>query len=234
MTARRRVPFPSSRGAPARAVRLAAIAALCLPTLAVLAVLGAPPATAASPVEPVPGVNGVGAVACPTATGCVAVAGLTNPITGYETPAVVPITDGNPGPAQVLSRLPSSAGLHAIACETATTCIAVGGMDANGLVVPIVNGVAGTPVKVKSGYLAGVACTSSTACVAVGFKQRNRTTFSQPIVLPITNGVPGGVTVVKAADSTTIAGIACVSATDCVTVGQADIPEGQNVFAPAG
>ncbi len=68
-----------------------------------------------------------------------------------------------------------------MACPSATTCFAVGSSPSgDGVVVPISNGVPGSPELVPGVPLRAVACISTTTCVAVGAE-----------VVPITNGVPG-------------------------------------------
>jgi hypothetical protein len=102
------------------------------------------------------------AVACPTATSCVAVGA--DEATGDG--VVVVIDHGRPQPAQVVS---STAVLSGVACLTATLCDAT----TSNAILPIENGAPGAPMPlpVRAGEnweLSGIACGDSSTCVAVG------------------------------------------------------------------
>ncbi|MDQ6614735.1 MAG: Ig-like domain-containing protein, partial [Actinomycetota bacterium] len=164
-------------------------------------------------VQSVPGTTVLQAVACSSATACVAV-GQFNDATGSHG-VVVPITNGVPGAPQVVT---GTGILSGVACSDATHCVAVGAVtDANrvsrAVVVPIVNGVAGTAQKLPDTEgLTAVACYSATSCVAVG------TSSFQGVVVPITNGV-GGVAQFVQNDDGGLTGVACYGPTACVAVG---------------
>jgi hypothetical protein len=170
-------------------------------------------------------------VACSTSTNCVAVgvqyvyAGITI----FFDAVVVPITNGTPGPAQVFGFPNSTPGgfLFGVVCPTSTTCLAVG----DGLLVPITNGIAGTPQTVPY-RLTGIACTSSTQCWASG--QDTTTSPFSGIVVPITNGSPGTPEEVTASGAVTLSDIACLSATDCVATGQEAVPTGPTTTQAEG
>jgi hypothetical protein len=78
--------------------------------------------------------------------------------------------------------------LFGLACTSASSCLAVGqnssGQDA---VVPITNGVAGSPVAGADQVLPiGIACVSASSCVALGANDQ----FTEGVVVAINNGVP--------------------------------------------
>ena len=167
---------------------------LCALALAPLTFIASGIASAAPTVQTVANTEGVGSIACWTATNCVAV-GEEN----VNQPVIVSITNGIPGTAQIVP-VQANAGalLTGVACEpTTTTCIAVGesgGGSVQPLVVPIVNGTAGSPESLTNDSygLNDIACTSSTACVAVG--STPFVSYSSPapgVVVPLTNGTPG-------------------------------------------
>jgi len=97
---------------------------------------------------------------------------------------------------------------------TTTTTILAGQPPSVGVVVPIRNGVPGSPETVP-GTLAfvGVTCSSATNCEAVGANSSG----SEGAIVPITHGVPGAVTLV--AGTQWLDGIACVNERICEIVG---------------
>jgi hypothetical protein len=132
-------------------------------------------------------------VACSSATRCVAV-GADNPTVGAaDVGVVVPITNGIPGTAQVVS---GTYWLIDVACPSATRCVAVAengnasgsGLGGEGVVTTITNGTPGTAQLVPGALqLAGVASSSATTCYAVGINSND----NEGVVVPITNGTPG-------------------------------------------
>src|SRR6266568_7729227 len=112
--------------------------------------------------QPGAGAYNMAAIICPAADACYAVGGDT----------VVAITGGVAGVAQRVS-----ATLKAVACASSDTCFAVGSTDQSssasgtmrGVVVPIIDGVAGAPQPVEGvSDLGGIACPSSDTCYTVG------------------------------------------------------------------
>ena len=118
----------------------------------------------------VPGSTHLYAVACETSASCFAV-GNTSTAKGI----VVPIVNGSPGKARVVS---SVIALEGVACHNAGACLAVGtgegagGGAAQGIAVPITNGVVGGAYDLSgNGHkqvsdLHGVTCRNT--CLAVG------------------------------------------------------------------
>ena len=165
---------------------------------------------------PAPSFELVG-IACSTATACVAVGQAIDPTTLEYVGAVVPIVNGTPGATQLL---PSD--VFSVACATDTTCYAVSEEG----VVPVVNGVAGTPQVVQpstpSGliYPWGIACATATTCYGVG-RERNPapdgSALDEGAVVTITNGIPGTVQLVPG--TAALESIGCASATTCVAGG---------------
>jgi hypothetical protein len=113
-------------------------------------------------------------IAChPTRAHCTAVGG------NGQTVDVVSVTDGTPTDHDLILPL-SVAGIqiNGVACPSATECYAIGAASIHnkehGVVLPIDNGVPGTPVYVATASYDGIisiACTSSTTCVATGFSR---------------------------------------------------------------
>jgi peptidoglycan/xylan/chitin deacetylase (PgdA/CDA1 family) len=98
------------------------------------------------------------------------------------------------------------------------------------VVVPIVNGVAGSVQQVPGGDLviANVACTGTTACEAVG---QDDLANGGGIVVPITSGTPGSAQVVPG--TVNLVGVTCPSATTCEAVGANSFDSaGQGVLVP--
>ena len=202
--------------------------ALCWTVLVPLTIVGTATASAAIPVQTVPNTSFLNGVACSTSTNCVAVGFMYFSPDLIHEPVVVPISNGTAGTAQLLSdELTTS--LSAVACPTATSCLAVGGTVDNsiggGLVVPITNGIVGTPQAVPNVNLIDIACTSSTQCLAVGHGIVSPSPF---FLVPITNGTPGTPEQVTASGSLILNSITCLSATDCLATGAEDVPVGQS------
>jgi hypothetical protein len=202
--------------------------ALCWTVLVPLAIISTATASAAIPVQTVPNTSFLNGVACSTSTNCVAVGFMYFSPDLIHEPVVVPISNGTAGTAQLLSdELTTS--LSAVACPTATSCLAVGGTVDNsiggGLVVPITDGIAGTPQAVPNMNLIDIACTSSTQCLATGVGIVSPSPF---FLVPITNGTPGTPEQVTASGILTLNSITCLSATDCLATGAEDVPVGQS------
>ncbi len=172
------------------------------------------------------GTQGLPSVACPSATTCFAVGG------DFPSGGVVPIVNGISGTPQEVA---GTTYLYSVACPSATSCLAVGyyqmafpptGM-VQGVVVPITNGISGTPQVVSgTSVLSGMACPSATTCEAVGYNA-----LGQVVVVPITNGTPGTAQVV--AGTSFLSGVACPSATTCFAVGYNEIGQGsEGVVVP--
>ena len=148
------------------------------------------------------------AVACPSATNCVAV---------YLNSAnVLTITNGAPGAILIAAGVRT---FYGITCTTTTTCVAVGASSSGqGAVVSVTNGIPG-PVRTVAGttLLTGVACPSASTCVAVD--------NAPPSVVPIVNGVPGPaqaaatLTASGAVLDYSLGGVACRSTASCQAVG---------------
>ncbi len=193
-------------------IRFALLAALAT---SLLAVAGASPAAAAtvSPAQQVPGSTELRAVACATPTTCYAV--------GFVSPGLalmVPITNGLPGAVQVLPG--PSASFSGVACASATTCYVVGTQlvprpgqrpGTRNILVPIVNGVLGTPVGYEGPRIVALTCVSATTCYGAG------DTASGGALVPIVEGVVGTPQLIEGIEQ--VSGVACPSATTCYVTG---------------
>ena len=198
-----------------RGIRLAFAVAAATVLVATGAVSSALAATVA-PVQQVPGTTTLNDVACSGPSTCVAVGRG-----GPGDAVVVPLTDGTPGTVQVLPVLPELTG---VACADATTCLAVGsrgvpipgqrpGME--GLLVPITNGIAGTPLGVPDvNRFIEIACPSATTCYGLGVSNIDR---GYTVIVTITNGIPGAMNVLLLPYG--FDDIACVSVETCYAAG---------------
>jgi len=182
--------------------------------------------------EPVAGVTALSAVACPSADVCQAVGSTF--VRGYESNppgqiAAVTITNGTPGPAEVL---PAYIALYGLACTSATGCVAVGDYyfrsyadgypyQNDGLVVPLNNGRFGEAQLVPGATdLYSVACADAGSCQAGGVE--NWAQPSEGVVVPITNGALGlaqPVPDTAPLGQAKFLGIACPAPSQCEAVG---------------
>jgi hypothetical protein len=167
-------------------------------------------------------------ISCPSAKRCVAV--------GYY----ITSSNGSSGLIERLAhgrwtivRSPYDAGavLNGVSCATATTCIAVGtGSQSNALIEQLSGGswtVVPSPPAPPS-ELEAVSCTSSTTCTAVGFSQ------AAPSATLIEQLSGGTWTVVPspnaAGSSNNLSGVSCITASNCVAVGQSDDSSGDHTL----
>jgi hypothetical protein len=178
---------------------------------------------------PEPAFIGLYGIDCPTTSTCYAV--------GYDNDddadAVTTITNGHAGP---LDEVEPGQGvgewLNAISCPTTTQCFSVGFVNYNPSIVPITNGVPGTPVTISDGgnawYVNGIDCTSANYCVAVGEND-----VEQGIVSTFVNGDIGATQVVPSTEN--LYGVGCTSQGNCVLTG-ASVPasNGYSVGAVTG
>jgi hypothetical protein len=184
----------------------AAIGAVLLATAGWLAIGSAPAgaATGTLTYETVPSsLQRLRAVACPSATECVAV--------GYDqsgNPAGATSTDG--GGTWTAAAMPGTESAGAIACPTLTHCVAVGPRDS----VDVTDNGGATWTAHSAPALdqyAGVACPTAERCLMVG-----QDDFSGGVVISHDGGVTWP-TVLSVFSELT--GIACPSTNACVVVG---------------
>jgi hypothetical protein len=125
-------------------------------------------------------------------------------------PAVLADTVGFP------VNVPGTSVLYGVACQSATSCVAVGKnvAETGGVVVPISDGTPGTPMTVPgTGELDGVSCPGASSCEAVG----ENAAYTAGVVVPITGGNPGSPITVPGTRG--LDGVACSGATGCEAVG---------------
>jgi hypothetical protein len=222
---------PVSSGQPGAAQPSSAVGGLSCPDLGACVEIGdfGVSTVSGATVGPPQSVSGARLqdVACAGAGACVALG-----IDGADHPVAVPIADGSPGAPQPVA-LTSGSTLGDIACASATACFAVGddhyvagsqgpgGLvdpTSEGTVVPITDGIAGTPEDVPDlGSVEAIACASATSCVAVGTGETAGSAFYG--LVPITDGVVGPVQVLPDGPGPALAHIACASSSECVAVG---------------
>jgi hypothetical protein len=156
---------------------------------------------------------GLYGIACTTTSTCYAV--------GYDNDddadAVTTITNGVAGPVnEVEPGQGVGEWLNAISCPTSTQCFAVGFVNYYPSIVPITNGIPGTPVTISDGgsawYVNGIDCTSANYCVAVG---ENNT--EQGIVTTLVNGAIGTTQVVPKTEN--LYGVGCDTQENCILTG---------------
>jgi hypothetical protein len=161
---------------------------------------------------------GLEGVACPLAGTCLGVGTVGSGSKAVG--AVVPLRDGAAGSPLLVS---GTAELYAVACWSAAACAAVGTTDdlsssstpvGEGVVVPIVGGVAGPPQLVGgTNDLFGIAC-ESIDCEAVGQAGGNG------VVVPIDQGSVGAPAEVP---GQVLDAISCADATTCEAAGDPDV-----------
>jgi hypothetical protein len=135
-------------------------------------------------------------------------------------------------------------GLSAIACSGSKTCLAVGHVetgtepDAEGVVVPIVNGKPGSAELVQGTVnLSAITCPSASTCIAVGDEDvsymGSSPIFSVGEVVTITNGSLGVPQESSPPDpwlaspnELFLYGVACTKVSSCVAVGNTDAYNG--------
>jgi hypothetical protein len=173
----------------------------------------------AGPLQTVPGTAFLDAVACASATSCVATGSYFPDGLPPNTAVVVPITAGIAGPPQPV---PGVGALLHLSCPSATSCFATGTSldDSQGVLVPITNGVAG-PAQAVAGadFLLDIVCPSPSRCVAVGGEPEFGSIPG--FVVAIADGTAGPAQFVS--PDVHLESIACTDASHCVAVGDADV-----------
>jgi len=134
-----------------------------------------------------------------------------------ESGAVLPIVNGFPGSVVTVPGVQ----LLAVACSSATSCLAVGnaypGNNGPGVVVPITNGLPDTPQTVPGTTgLSGVACSDTSTCLAVGGVP-NASSNAGGALVPIVNGTIGNVQTVSG--TTGLDAVACPDMSNCEAAG---------------
>jgi hypothetical protein len=105
--------------------------------------------------------------------------------------------------------------LAAVSCATATRCVAVGAttVDGTGVVVPITNGIPGSPQTVDGTKgLDGVSCPTAAFCEAVG------TGSGVGVAVPVNGGKPGEP--VPVAGTLALNGVSCPTGPLCEAAGR--------------
>jgi len=183
----------------------------------------------------VPGAYDLAAIACPTATSCVASGQTSGVLAKGKKAAIVEIRVGasrlSVGPVQ---QVKGAFALQGVACTTSKTCLAVGldypvtgggftavtvGATLKGRTLSV--GVPVTLTGVKTSALGAVACPTSNLCEATGYWSKgNRPIFG---VVPVTDGHDGPAfgtpDKVPGVSFTSIADIVCPKPKICIAVG---------------
>lgn len=166
------------------------------------------------------GTHDLSGIACPADNLCYAVGSVEPaPTVGLSAAVLVSVQDGVVGSPQIVSGA-STAGqgsvLFSIACPSVDACYAVGsgpaasGRGSEGIVVPLIDGVAGDPVILPDVSLPDrVSCASISQCYALELQQNT--------VQPIENGYPAAVETTGGPYK--LFDIACPTAGTCYGVG---------------
>ena len=161
--------------------------------------------------------DGIVGVACP------ATKAVCYGVTENQTPSeggIVAIDVSSPAHPTVTATDPVAltTSLSAITCPTSDECVAVGsGPSNNGEVVPIVNGVVGSPVSDANQSFDAIACASSSLCVAAGTDVNS----NEGVIVPIhlspspTLGTPVDVLATQV-----LGGVVCPAPGSCDAVGE--------------
>jgi hypothetical protein len=169
-------------------------------------------------------------VSCSSATTCLAVGAhfnhTANGTFSDQAGLILPITSGALGTPQWE---PGLALLSAVACPSATTCVAVGGLSQGvGATVTVTNGTPGDPQPVPGSFeLQGVACPSATACEAAGTSSTAGPLGYQGVLAFIDNGAPASAQVV--AGTAPLSGVACPDASTCYAIGTSGSTPGASI-----
>ena len=200
----------------------------------------APTASADSTVQSVPGTSALNDVACTSKASCVAVGSVDGE------GVVVPINNGVPGPAQVLSDTDT---LTSVTCTKPGTCIAAGLAETELQDAP--NSTGGAVVRISDGQASladiflgigmvytpdrvygrvGIACSDTAHCMAVG-----TSTYEAGLADNILND---GSTPVQSISPVSMSGVECVREDWCVADGQSQpeqrFPDGAAEFVQIG
>jgi hypothetical protein len=181
-------------------------------------------------------------ISCTSARACMAVGGYHISPASAETRSLIESWNGtkwsilpNPNPSNTYFAV-----LDAVSCMSATACTAVGDYFDNGVgpftLIESWNGStwsivpSPTPAGLATGYvnLYGVSCTSATACMAVG--NYFPTTGVVHTLAESWNGSKWSIvpSPIHNLDSSTLAGVSCVSATSCTAVGSYEPSTGES------
>ena len=164
-------------------------------------------------------------VSCTAPSACIAVGSAD----GFE-----PVAEAWNGTSWSLQKPPNPAGaiggvLAGVSCTSASACAAVGNYQnrsgAHALLAEAWNGTAwaiepaAKPAGASRSYLNGVSCLSATACTAVGSYQSGKLTHVP--LAEVWNGSAWSIRAIPgpAAPRSSLAGVACRSASVCVAVG---------------
>ena len=188
---------------------------------------------------------GSGSTACATVQTCLTVGSYVGGGSGDSKPFVVTSVNGVAGVAVPVSPPADSTGqfsqLRDVSCASSTTCVAIGTYEVfNEEIVGLIDVITGgqpavgtevalpadaAPTAPTLSSLSAVSCWSPGSCVAVGYYDSPGQ--FQPLVVPITNGVPGtGIEVAEPAGAAAsgsqvaeLTGVSCPAAGSCVAVG---------------
>ena len=158
--------------------------------------------------------------------------GITTGVAAASSPASPP-----PVSSSGVQPVPGTGSLDGVACSSASSCVAVGSVAGQGVVVPIDNGVAGTPQAVSGAdNLTSVWCSTAGSCIAVGtgpYRIPPEPTVDVGVVAGIENGIAGGAApemigngLPGAPDGVNPSGVSCTDPEHCMAVGTATYEDG--------
>lgn len=155
-----------------------------------------------SPVRTVAGTGGIDDIACPTSS-CVAVG--TTYVTARHSTSFGSVMQIRRGVVSHLRKVAVASGLGSISCPSSDTCEALGTQSMKRsivdsqirtIVVSLTHGIPGQTSVIPGNFIPwGIACSDQSSCEAVGWRDRPRSvnTFSEGLVVTITNGIPGAI-----------------------------------------
>ncbi len=158
--------------------------------------------------------SGLSDVTCTSASNCIAVG-------GDDVPG--PLVERWGGSSWQVMSAPAGGVLQSVSCATSTDCVAVGPSDEQSGFAEHYDGVSWsqtpTPPTGDWAWLNGVACVSATSCTAVGGTWLNPGTSAEAERWNGSSWSTLGTIDQTGELPSTLAGIACAAATNCVAVG---------------
>lgn len=178
-------------------------------------------------VQAVPGTGGVGleAVACPSASLCVAVGENSEESAGIAVP-LIPATGAMAG-GQSVQSVTKKGILVGVACASNSLCLAVGwgasepsvAVSINPATGALASGQSDQSISTRSEMLSAVSCPSSLLCLAVGNDAGDPST-GQAVPIDATTGtIVDGQAVQTLAGTGSLNAVVCPSSAECLAVG---------------
>jgi len=161
-------------------------------------------------------------------------------VTSMEPAAASPSPDAvRAEPSLGVQTVPGTGSLNGVACNTPSSCVAVGSVNGEGVVVPIDDGVPGSPQAIGGiDTLTSVTCTGAHTCLAVGTEPYTvppgRMTTVGAVVDIVNGQAVNGAPIVGndlpgTLDAVFPSGVGCSGTTLCIAVGSSTFEAGFGV-----